>query len=896
MLNYSLHISLDNEENYFEVEPENGVKHGEEMVDRMPSWRKTWQPFMIRNKPYNYKQSALNGFRLYDIIVNDPNYTPTTKYIVRFTLGTQVVKGYFGKVDCKINEDHSLIQIDAATLDQYTEFLENYETKVNVFGTSNVVRNGDFENWFDGLPIGFESSTGIARGILLDKYCAKLGSYNYIDGGLPPYYLPTMSILTQTVAGLREGAQSQLSFYYRVVGNLTENVDLEYSLTISNDTDTYQYTDQDSWILSSGKQEIKYATNKVPLPTDSVDSFSYFNKTISAFPISGDVEIRLYYKAPVLFYYSEADFSHLYVTSLEFATSDINYMSVDVSLLDNKFKEYKLESIKREDGSFYPEFFRVGIREKDYPNIDDYFDDDGSPNETLLADGKFGPSDENGQQEYITDLMNKFADDPNSSFFLGEICELSIYKDNNTYTQFFKKYRSLKASAKFAREEIWTQNDNNGESVKPDGGGWANINITEDKKGYTKWGRTPYNGAGNWVKYPKDTSGGSEYEWGWSEKSTSIKQYPAGDNSETIESAVDFRDVCRKIYRGTHNSLLSKEVYSAFFWNDSPFMDFLELQNGENYYRMNRKNGNYLNQIAAVHTSDLKTVYNPDKENTDLKVSFKDFFEDLKVKWPSLIWWIDEDYNLHIEHLRFTDRFLVFTDIINITGYNYVGDYKEYDFNPDELYGNIIREELNSSYKDFKRSEMIFDKIVTNKRNRDLKQELATKVICTDVQHAIEYRDELENGMLLVNYIDDGTSKTIRYGKGIITKKEVPNGLLSTPSLLRNFGNYEGTWSRGYIDGDIVNFKFTKKCRNGKQIKLKGIIEDHYLLTGLGMANIIEKEYDYDNETTTITPVYRHEDYYFVADNNEFLQFERDLNEEFDYYHGLPIGYDKLIV
>ena len=206
---------------------------------------------------------------------------------------------------------------------------------------------------------------------------------------------------------------------------------------------------------------------------------------------------------------------------------------------------------------------------------------------------------------------------------------------------------------------------------------------------------------------------------------------------------------------------------------------------------------------------------------------------------------------------KFLNRTRDFVDIreLNLS-------YHSYQFISNEIFATYEYNEPNSGYRDFKRSQITYDKIVSNKRNKDSKKELAAKYISTDIQFAIENPSSLDNGMILIAH-NDGT---IRNGKGQITGANVPNGDLSISTLLSKYARYEGVWNKGYINDVQVNFPVTKGVRSGETITIKGVNNSNIYLTDLGIATG-ETTINYDTELTEIKPNYRHYDFFIGAGN-----------------------------
>ena len=867
MANYRIYINLTSnyteEDDFFEVEVDNSVKMGEGMVDNMPVFRKEWKEITIKNKPYSYKQSPSNRYKLYDLIKGNE---PTTTFYIKYVKNTTIIYGYFGLVDCKINEDKTLINLTPAIVDQYTDFIENYETAINVFGDYNLIKNGKFKLWTDNVPDFWTTGLleNVGRKFLLDQFCVSLGRE-----------LLGEDSISQSITGIKKDNSIYISFFYAFIGNPDyPRADLNFSVSLLSSEGTYRLQSDGSWLISGSLNKITYQTNALAIPAESVEGFTSYKIIPDNAPEDGIITIT--------FYGTEISGNNVYITNVNIESSTIDYFNVNLFLTNENLVERKQYEIQSVSGQFYDIVFHANPTDSSVRSLWRYFDETTfAPNEDLLNDEDHGPWLNPGVLR-VPDLMEIFATDPNSYFYKSEIVELTMYRGNRWRGGLFQPVRRhIRAVAKFAREETYTRNVDN-EPVEPDGDGWVqplNTRSFESRPGFTFWVRTPFNGTqNNWQLSEEDTSGGREYGFDWEAKQKSNRMYPVHPDSQTIPSAIDFRDICRKIYKNTHEGASEKEVYSAFFWNDSPYMEFLELQDGLNYYSMD---DNFLNEIAAIHTYSLRSNFDSSSEDSALKISWKEFFEDLKVKWPSLIWFIDTDGNMHIEHSRLLGRIRSYYDITENT-IQHIGDYKTYSFDADELFGIINRKEVNSGYKDFAESKMVFDKIVSNRRNKDLKDERSTRYISTDIRHALENFESLDNGILLVNYeIDDEGNRNMRYGTGQITGKEMPNGLLATSFLLKTFGKYEGTWHYGFIDDDYINFDFSKYCRIGDPIELKGIITQNYLLTDIGMALVKTKEYDCEKDITTCYPVYRHRDPYLIMDENEYIEFEEEVTDIF---------------
>lgn len=879
MYNYSLQIDINDGNGYFTVEVENEVKLTDEMIDGMAVYRKGWEELTIKNKPYQYSSNHVNSHKLYDLIVGSD---PDTTFNIKFTYGAETVLGYFGQVDCDINEDRSLITVTPTVIDQYTDFIENYDTEIDIFSESNLIQNGDFEVWTDGAPDGwisnFSDNSTILRTKILGKYSVRLGMW--------VYYGFAYSLIGSTIrqyVNVLAGNSFKFDFYYALIGDSKIKFNLRYSISIKeNESSPFSYylTQDGSW--STSISTVEYETNKIPLPSDYISSFTYKNIIAQNIPISGILEIKFYYDSPMQHDLVITKAPYLFIADVSLLSSSIQLTNLKINLLDNKLvKKYQFE-IVNSSGYNYSKWFIANPKDSEDKNLTEYFNTEGDPNYELLGNSNHGLHDDRGVR-YPT-IRDEFKDNINSPFYKAEMCELTIYKGGtwkDGVWPFKYKRRHIKGMAVFAREryyktdEYYTAQDeidglgNEGDLKHPEGEGWESTDVTDGGK--RLWVRTPFNGiyTNDWTRDDTiDTTGGRYLDFDWIEKLTSRINYPINENSQSLNTAVDFRDICRKIFRSTHSSLLNKEVYSAFFWNDSPYLSQLIKQPGINYVT---GQSNLLNNIYVLHSTDLKPDVELNSNDNILEISYKDFFDDLNIGYnDSLIWFMDENKNLHIEHKKFTDRIENFINILDIN-LNVIGDYSSYDFDKDKIYARTEIESINSGYIDFLKSTIEFKKIVSNKRGKDLVKEITSKYISTDIQYAIENPTNLKNGMILCATETVDGEIVVRYGTGSKTGQSVLNGDLALSTTLATYGNYEGVWRDGKINGKDIRFKYTLKIKKGADINLKGIVADNFLLTDIGIATATKKIYDYGSETTTFSPIYRHYDFFIVVSKNNLV-------------------------
>jgi hypothetical protein len=868
MQDYDLYINLTSnytdDSDYFIVDVENTISVDEGMIDNMPVYRKAWNEIIVKNRPYQYKNTLESKYKLYDLILEE---SPDTTFYVKFVHGDNTIYGYFGQVDCRVNEDRSLINIKPAVIDQYTDFIENYDEKIDIFGEKNVIKNGEFNVWTNDVPDGWTVDKGSAkRDTFLQKTCVRLYPNELFNQQGSPYIDPSLvDTIHQTINGVQKDKQVIFKFLYRLVGVTTDRTNLSFEAYIESAGKYYNLNLDGSWTESASIILTSYKTNARAFSKSEIESANGTFDTIEilsdASPVSGNFTIR--------FTNDTSLFDYIYITGIEVVLSNVAYIELKLDLFNASLISKPQEEIINVNTG-RGALFAVRVKQKTWDKyvLEDYFDEDGKPSNLVLS-GPLAPND--GTNHYQT-WIDIFENDIGSSFYKGEISELTVLRGVG-FTTNLRQYRYMAGYAIFTRDEAYKTDEYDEEDnlIPPVGDGWVSLD-EKDTSSRRLWVRKPFNGAysganATWKLGTKLQKTGKFMYFDYHTKLTSTKVYPVNESSRSVEAAIDFRDICRKIYRSTHNSLLDKEVYSAFFWNDSPYIDDLRIVNNANYVT---RQDNKLNNIAAVHTSLLKTEVDQRSQDQKLEISFKDFFEDLRVKFPDLIWFVDANKNLHIEHMKYIDLTEDFLNILT-NDYLYVGDYASYEFDPEQIYGNYEFSEINSGFQDFAESKITFDKIVTNKRNKDMRKEVESKILSSDIQYAIENPNGLENGIILVAYDTVDDENIVRYGRGQITKTNVMNGDLALSTLLSTYSKYEGVWRHGYINGELSYFPYTKKVKRGDAIRLKGIIADNFLLTSLGIATAISKKYDYANETTEITPVYRHYDYFLVMSENNLV-------------------------
>jgi len=866
----SVYIKFGITGTYFQVDPEKVNPFSDELIDGMPIKRKKWDKVIIKNKPYNYSnldletatEAEINREKLYDVIMDT---SPTTEIYIKYIAPNLTeIEGYFGVIDCEINDYKTFITITPTIYDQYTDFLENRETKVNVFGGNDLIVNGNFDSWTSGLPVGWEYEYNEPEfNSVLSKNCASLlAKTRFTD---------VKSIIYQNIENIQEGSSILFSFYYELIGedDVKENLGLRIKLTDGINT---KYASRDgNW--GDDENKFNYVTNKTAIPESSLSSFKYIQIVIDPAPISGDLEIKFYHEYNTTTWFE----SNLIISNVEAYSSDIPFIDLNLQLLADNLVIKPQNELQKTDGSYFSRFWADPVVWRlvgSDPEVDllDYFDENGVPESAYLSHGQYGPREEEGL--YYTDLITEFdTDDEHSKFYKGEICKLTLYKGKR-YGSATKKHRHIEAIAEFARDEYRKVDEPDGEGgyVPPEEDvGWVRT-VDKNDKG-NLWVRKPFNGVvTEWSLGELNTTSGRIGSFDYIESLVSTKVYPYNESSIELSAGVDFKEIVKKVYRSTHSSLAGKEVYSTFFWGDEPagaYTDALKehiprYSSGINYYTME---DNYLSKIAAIHTFQFKTDKSEDSDDATLYLSSKDVLDNLMNLPAHLFWFIDADKNLHIEHIYYLD---IINDFVNLE--SLPDTYKAWKYDKEKMFATIEHRMANSGYSDFSFTKFTFDKIVTNKRNQDIKSNKKTEYLTTDIQYCIENPDDLENGIVLVNYETIGGENNVKYGTGFISGKSIPNGLLSLSNLAKTFGDYEGTWENGKINDEDVEFKYTLRVKEGlEEINLSGVYEEDYYLNDLGIGFAKTKTIDYEKGTTTVNLVYRYVDWYIIVETDNII-------------------------
>lgn len=934
-MNEKLYLKFGKTGEYFEIEAESFEPITAEPIDENnPVLRKKWGEVIIKNKPYQYRTNAVSANNLYSDIMG---LAPTTYIFIKHVGNdTDVTEGYFGITDCEIDSTtkHN-IKITPEILDQYTPLIEYWDTKVNPYANMNLVKNPNFDRWIDDLPSDWEYTDieGFIppeRLFLLEKNAVKLkarGIYRPVETGwdfttFEGFHVKREDVrcqIYQATRNAKAGRQIKISFDYHLMRLYNpKNVPsfLSYRISYLDEYGIRIFAEPDgSWPQGSVYLPLNYIPiddNAYPYPYDDINS--YKKHQIILDPLSEDVELKIelshsvpfsanydsevasMYLPELLLYYE----SDLILTNIKIESSNVTYKSIDISLSTDDFVEKRTSEIYDERDYTFPDIFTAKISKTDVENYEEggrnilwfYFDQEtNEPKLDLMDSTDFGFWGHGGSGiDWTPKKLQQIFDESNiSGFFRGELCKVELFELRRWEWNGVKRYQRMRGRFWFAREEKvsderWTQIDfDNGlitdtsqiGTYKPpeQDVGWVST-YEDEKLGGMLWVRKPYNDeVGEWqiTDYEGGVRGSEEYV----NRIIAEKIYPQGENSIIVTTAVELKDIVRNVYNGTNEELSDKEVYSTFLWNDLPSdtlttrllakNPLLAQYNDINYYTNEE---NQLKNIVALHTYDLKTEKSNNDSDSLFEISFKDMIDDFAIIFPHLYFFVDEDKNLHLEHLSYEDYTQGISDIrgdsINCQIWKY---------NKNIMFAITDYSMINAGYRDFDFTSLSFDKIVSNRRRIDLRESLATKNITTDIRYCIENPNDIDNGLILLNYEPstvEGENVRVKRDKGIISGNVIVNGYISLANMLEKFGNFEGVWKEGQINNKNRRFKHTKWIKDGLEtIEISGINQSRYFYNELGIGKPRTVTYDYRQGITKLELRYRElEKVIIVADNN----------------------------
>lgn len=909
MANVKFYITI-NDGTELEVFPNKYEPFVKDFEDGEMFYRYKWGSLEFRNQPFLYNKTSNTAYLIYTTLNALQRYD---EIFIRFYDFDNLIeiKGYCGVVDGQFKNDrvHKVITLTPVIIDKYTNLLENYKEKIDVLngGDRNKIINGDFESWDNsytptGWTINLLNTLGIERYYINGSY--KLRLMNIVAPAQAYIY---SSFAYQSIYS-NKGSNVDLSFRYAPIKSddvETDNTNAYVSIKLDgNDGIKYLKKDQNDrskyhWEDSSLNNLIEYATNLITLNPSEVSELYYFNLFSDPLPFSGNIIVT--------FYNDTGELSGLY-----YAYGLVSLLLDDVYLKINTtpYKTINVDFINSYLQS-YPAFTDINPLALGVPNskwdgawtgnnaLDGYFElTTGAPSNRFLSDGTYAPVDVDNLR--LGDYESNVFTDPNSKYYKCQISEVTIYHCGTYNTTFSYKHR-MRATAVFSRDEAkikdvkYTQQDYEDgicdeseiDTFIPPARNVGWIRTASSDKGLTLWVRKPFNDENDTLGWSlgDQINGGKFQSYDTEHRRTTKRIYPIDTTkSKVLNTCVELRDTIKILFNQTHPDYANKNVISTLFWNDLE-TEFVTLQdnNSGNNYVSNKSN--YLNNIAVLHTLDLKTenVDTQQQEGT-FKVSLFDFLEDLKAyfkvyKYGQLYWWITDNLDLRIEHTAYFDNYAdINGTVLNYTTQPIIQEdyHDEFEYEPDLMYKKIIFDQINSGYPDFTANTIKFDRISSSKRYKNDENVLKNKtsILTTDLRYCIEKANDLTEGLILINYNQVGDQFIAAYGDTQIQGTKILNGNLSLSSILNNFVRREGTYINGQINDHDVLFYNTTYSKKGIEFTVKGIIDNRFFDTNIDRAGMVKSlTHDFEHQITKITLMYRIKSGLIVKDESEGLMF-----------------------
>jgi hypothetical protein len=542
---------------------------------------------------------------------------------------------------------------------------------------------------------------------------------------------------------------------------------------------------------------------------------------------------------------------------------------------------------------------RNRVKEKDYQKRNGlyvYFDNE-KPKEALYDDEYWGfggshliyDMDGNTGQYADYDLAQRVeilgekvtSDNRNNipkEYGDWELSSFRVYEGTKTGGVFGNRWRQLYCHTQFSREEYIkidvADSENEWGYEPPVGDGWhmRNERIKNGKPAHL-WTRLPFNGgySNSWeLQDMVENPGGSSFDWNWYKYLESKLAYDNSENSFELVSGVDFRKFVEHILHSMSSELSDIEFKSTFFFNDmEDELAILKNTTGFNYANGEK---NFLNYLKLFFTKDLTDQEENEVDNIP-KITLDNFLNDLnKVFANTLIWFIDENSYFRIEHKRYAD---FKRKALNLLGNRFLNFTTEWSFDKSIMFEKFIFKQINAGYIDFTDNNITYDHIVSNNRNDDNRSESKTEYLTTDAKYCILNPGSLKSGLILL--ATDGNGKVYNYA-GRLSRVEETNGFLAISNILHEFGEYEGVWHYGEINGEPVNFTTTIRSKLGVEIALDGRKESLFYITQLGIGMLESGKIDFQNENTRIVLKYR----YNSEVNGDISAIVYQKEEDFD--------------
>lgn len=443
-----------------------------------------------------------------------------------------------------------------------------------------------------------------------------------------------------------------------------------------------------------------------------------------------------------------------------------------------------------------------------------------------------------------------------------ELSSMRIYEGTRTGGLSGVRWRQMYCTTEFTREEN-IKIDEVDETAEygfkpPVGEGWhlRSVQIKEGKPAHL-WTRLPFGGAFSdnslyWEIQPEVVNAGvSTTDFSWYRYIESKRMYQDPDNEFQLVGSIGLRDFLNYLLQNSATELNAMEIKSTFFFND--FEETIPLLNGTTGFNYVTGKFNFLNNCRIFFTKDLVQLAEGEKPEVP-RYTFQDILQDLnKTFADKLIWFIDKDGYFRIEHTRYTD---FIKDILDLSADTLLRFTTQWSYDKAKMFKRFEYYQMNAGYPDFTENEITYDKIVSNNRNKDLKTEVRTMHISTDIKYAILNASKLDKGIILIT-VDANNHVTSKIGR--ISGENEINGELALSNILVDFARYEGVFNEGDINGALSYFLTTMRIKVGIELKFKGLQISMFYKTQLGVGILTKGVIDFENENTSFVLKYRND-------------------------------------
>lgn len=554
-----------------------------------------------------------------------------------------------------------------------------------------------------------------------------------------------------------------------------------------------------------------------------------------------------------------------------------DWSSIGTSIAQNKVKNYRY----RDNNSLYL-----------------FFGEDGIPNNSLYSDSYWGfgansiiykDGIQYGTGSYtLTDRIAILGQTPStdkSSVNYGpaldlhygdyELSKFRVY-EGELGSWFSGSWRTLYNQTWFTREEITKLDVADANSdwgfVSPVGKGW-NMRAATKMQGKDAhiWTRKPFNGAfsGNWeLSDLMPSTESASWPWNFSYLESEI-HYASSISSTTTNRSSNLRDLLKYLLNNSgQGDLLTKNIRSTFFFNDDEnLVPVLDGHPGINYVT---GLSNYLNNTKTLFIKDIAI---PDLSNTKppekYTIKFKDAIDELnKLFCNTLIWFIDDEGVLRIEHIKYIELTATYLDVSED---KLLVETSKWSFDKTNSFEKFTYTQQNAGNADFIDNVVTFNQIVSSNRNTDLSSETKGTLFSTDASYCFQNPNDLDDTGILLLCLNNAGDIISTIGR--ISGTTVLNSPLSISNLLYDFRRYEGVDYVGMMNNMPVTFTVTTRNKLGVELMLPGTLDNMFYITQIGYGQIVSGQVDFDREFTKISLRYRNNS--GIASGRQMIVFQK---------------------